>query len=293
MLGLHRLSPALTNPHSTTHDCAMPTPASAPNFADLEAIERDAWTDFYAAAPDAVRQALRVACRKADDGVLLLCGGIDHIQFNRLAAVGLREPARIETIEAAIASFTQAGLKNWIVQAPEQAAGLAEACARCGLQPHPRAWVKFHRPAEAVEATTRLTVREATTSEAQAFGATAAAAFGMPAVVGDWLAALVGRPRWHCFLALDGDKPAAAGTAYIDGAYAWLGIGGTLPSHRRLGGQSALLAARIRRAAESGCTWTTTETGLPQPGEAGPSYRNIQRAGFGITYVRPNLTRPA
>jgi hypothetical protein len=33
------------------------------------------------------------------------------------------------------------------------------------------------------------------------------------------------------------------------------------------------------------------KTGLPHPGEAGPSYHNIQRAGFVTAYVRPNLTR--
>jgi GNAT superfamily N-acetyltransferase len=270
----------------------MTASPATPPFADLEAIERDAWVDFYASAPASMRSTLGIACSRIDDGALLICGGIDHIQFNRLAAIGLREPARVEVVERAVVEFTRAGLKNWIVQVPEQATGLAEACARCGLQPHPRSWVKFHRPAADVEAATRLTVRGAVPSEAQAFGATAAAAFGMPSVVGDWLAALVGRPRWHCVLALDGTKPIAAGAVYVDGAYAWLGIGGTLPSHRRLGAQSALLAARIRHAAQSGCAWVTTETGLPHPGEAGPSYQNILRAGFHITYVRPNLTRP-
>jgi hypothetical protein len=265
--------------------------ATQPSFADIELIERDACIDMYAAAPEGVRRALGIDCRPIDEGALLLCRGIDHIQFNRLASIGVREPARAETVKLAVAEFERAAVKNWIVQAPAQASGLAEACAQCRLEPHPRSWVKFQRPAAAIELSTRLSVREAGASDAQAFGATAAAAFQMPPIVVDWLAALVARPRWHCFLALDGTLPVAAGAVYIDGPGAWLGIGGTLPEHRKQGAQSALLAARITRAALSGCAWVSTETGLPHPGEAGPSYHNIQRAGFATAYVRPNLTR--
>jgi GNAT superfamily N-acetyltransferase len=265
--------------------------AAQPSFADLELIERDACIDMYAAAPEGVRKALGLVCRPIDDGVLLVCRGIDHIQFNRLAAIGWREPARAETVARAIAEFEGAGVKNWIVQAPAQANGLAKACAQLGLQPHPRSWVKFQRPAAAIELPTRLSLREASASDAQAFAATAAAAFQMPPIVVDWLAALVARPRWHCFLAWDGALPVAAGAVFMDGQGAWLGLGGTLPTHRKLGAQSALLAARITRAAHLGCAWASTETGLPHPGEAGPSYHNIQRAGFATAYVRPNLTR--
>jgi GNAT superfamily N-acetyltransferase len=268
----------------------MTTPSS-PSFADLEAVEREAWTDMFAAAPDGVRQTLGLSCQRVDDGALLICRGIDHIQFNRLAALGLQVPARPEAVDHAVQEFARAGLKNWVVQVPEQAIALAEICAHRGLQPHPRPWVKFQRAAIPIEAATRLTVRAADPSEARAFGATAAGAFGMPLIVGEWLAALVGRPRWHCLLALDGAQPVAAGAAFVDGACAWLGIGGTLPSHRRRGAQSALLAARIAKAAELRCAWLTTETGLPHPGESGSSFQNIQRAGFETAYVRPNLTR--
>jgi GNAT superfamily N-acetyltransferase len=113
----------------------------------------------------------------------------------------------------------------------------------------------------------------------------------MPPVVGDWLAALPGRPRWLCFVGFDGDAPAAAGALFIDGACAWLGIGATVGSHRKRGAQSALLAARINVAIASGCTLLTTETGIPDGGEPAPSYANIQRAGFAVAYPRPNLRR--
>jgi hypothetical protein len=157
---------------------------------------------------------------------------------------------------------------------------------------HPRTWAKFIRDNRAAPASaTSLAVREVDAGHGGAFGAAAAQGFGMPPAMGDWLAALAGRPRWRCFVGFDGDRPAAAGALFIDGASAWLGVGATVGSHRKRGAHSAILAARIKAAIDSGCTVLTTETGIPHPGEAAPSYANIERAGFTVAYPRPNLRR--
>jgi GNAT superfamily N-acetyltransferase len=166
-------------------------------------------------------------------------------------------------------------------------------CKARGLTPHPRTWAKFIRGAEPFAARTDLLVREIGLDHADAFGEVTTKGFGMPPFVAPWLAALVGRPRWRCFLAFDGDAPVGAGAAYIDKPAAWLGIGATLPSHRGRGAQGAILAARIDAAVRDGCTVLTTETGIPHDSEAGPSFKNIQRAGFRVAYARPNLRRAA
>ena len=51
------------------------------------------------------------------------------------------------------------------------------------------------------------------------------------------------------------------------------------------------VAARIRASLDAGATLISTETGIPHQGEAGPSFKNIQRAGFRIVYERPNMRR--
>ncbi len=61
-------------------------------------------------------------------------------------------------------------------------------------------------------------------------------------------------------------------------AWAHLGWAGTSPAFRRRGAQSALIAARVSRAAELGATWCTSET-INAPG-MDTSYRNLQRCGF-------------
>ena len=113
----------------------------------------------------------------------------------------------------------------------------------------------------------------------------------MPDVFRDWLALLPARDGWHCFVAFEGDEPAGAGALYVAGKTGWLGIGATVPEHRGKGAQSALIAKRIEAAAELGCEVVVSETGKPIDGRAGPSYRNLVRAGLEPVYVRPSFQR--
>jgi len=66
-------------------------------IARIEAIERDAWLDIYAAAPPPIRAAFGIVSRRTDDGALLICRAIDHLQFNRLGYLGVTSPARAES----------------------------------------------------------------------------------------------------------------------------------------------------------------------------------------------------
>ena len=44
-----------------------------------------------------------------------------------------------------------------------------------------------------------------------------------------------------------------SGALFVDGTTGWLGMGATMPDHRRKGAQGAILAARIAAAADAGC----------------------------------------
>jgi GNAT superfamily N-acetyltransferase len=71
----------------------------------------------------------------------------------------------------------------------------------------------------------------------------------------------------------------AEGVAQLTGA-------ATAPAHRRRGVQGALLAARLRHAAASGCDIAVVTT---QPASA--SQRNVQRRGFDLLYTRAVLVK--
>ena len=76
--------------------------------------------------------------------------------------------------------------------------------------------------------------------------------------------------------AFDGEKPVAFTFLMMDGEFGYLGSAGTDPARRGQGAQSALIAARITRAAELGARWCLSETNTAVP----ISLRNLKRCGF-------------
>jgi GNAT superfamily N-acetyltransferase len=157
------------------------------------------------------------------------------------------------------------------------------------LQLNERRWVKFWRPANpAPQTATDLEIVPVDRQSAGRFADAVLAGFGMPPVLKSWLAALPGRDGWHCLMAMANGVAVAGAALRVSGGIGWLGIGATRPEHRRRGAQSALLAARIEAGLAQGVEGFATETGRPLPGEAGPSFANIKRAGFRIAYDRSN-----
>ncbi len=142
------------------------------------------------------------------------------------------------------------------------------------------AWAKFIRSSECgPTVNTTLTVREIGDSDRNAFGQTAIAGFGMPAPMAEWLAAIVGQPRWHAYVSYDSATPVGAGALYVDGDFAWCGIGSTISGARKRGGQSAMLARRIADAASFGAKFVVTETGVPNLAHWRQATRTSSRVG--------------
>jgi GNAT superfamily N-acetyltransferase len=179
-----------------------------------------------------------------------------------------------------------AAIAAWYDGMPHMVATAVDLASQGYLAGDP--WMKFeHDGTPAPAAAAGLEVKE--TLDPSLFGAVAAEGSGLPPEAAHVLGAIVGAPGWHCFVAFSGSEAAGAGALYVDGTSAWVGIGATRPSFRRRGAQSAVLAARIERALGLGVTLVTTETGAH---DEGPSFRNIERAGFRQAYVRPNWRSP-
>jgi GNAT superfamily N-acetyltransferase len=258
----------------------------------VETGEAAAFADLFRAAPAALAEALGIEVFAVGDATGLVVPKIDAAEFNRVMGLGVTRPARPEHIDAIVARYRALGLSSARLQVSPAAQPHAEIegwLAARGLERSPRSWTKRARRTDALpDVATELAIIDAADAPGQ-FGATACAGSDMPAMLAPWLEALVGRPDWRCFLAMDGETAATAGALYLGPDCGWIGIGATLPDARGRGGQGAVMRARLSAAAAAGKAWAITETGAPAAGEApGPSYRNMDRLGFVEVHVRPN-----
>jgi GNAT superfamily N-acetyltransferase len=196
--------------------------------------------------------------------------------------LGLSDVDELEWLEA----FYE-GRPFWVSLAP--AANLDSDLVERGYS-RDYAWQKFERDTAPLPARTELAI--GAPREPGDFGRAFAVGYGLPPAVGAWADRIVGRERWACFVAYDGNEPVASGALFGAADCGWLGFAATVASHRGRGAQSGILAARIDRARELGLERLITETGVPRERGPGSSFRNLVRAGFRATYMRPNYASP-
>src|SRR5688572_12849515 len=94
-------------------------------------------------------------------------------------------------------------------------------------------------------------------------------------------------PSVRAVMAFIGEEPAGVGLVEFWPPLAQLFGGSTVPVARRRGVQTALILARLKLAAEAGCTLAGTDSA---PG--GGTERNAIRIGFTPLYTRVSLVRP-
>jgi GNAT superfamily N-acetyltransferase len=247
---------------------------------------------MLSAASEEVRDRLGAAAVEAGGATCAtLRAAISAPEFNRAIGLGLDAPATEEDLDAIVAAY--AGSPHSISLSPEaRPEDLAARLAARGYTPG-YAWMKFCRmPDPDVSAPTDLRIECIGADRADDLALVVAEGFGMPDFMRAMMVPLAGREGWECFVAYDGERPVGGGVVWIDGEHAWVGAGATIPAARGRGAQSAMLAARIRAAAEAGCRTVTTETGVRVEGRPARSYRNILRAGFEEVYERPNWRSP-
>jgi hypothetical protein len=256
--------------------------------------EIEAMRDLYSAAPAGLAARYGISVDEVAGATCLAVTALADVTFfNRAIGLGIEQDATDEDIVAVAGHFARLGTRAFVAVDPAAApADLPMRLERLGFTAG-YAWEKFMRePDPSLDAPTDLRVECIDTAWAQEFGRVAAEGFAVPAFLGDWLTGIVGRAGWHCYLAFDGETPAACGVLYEAGDVGWLGIGAALPQFRGRGAQSALLAARIGAGAELGLATLVTETGVVEEGRPSFSHRNILRSGFRPVYVRPNYVTP-
>lgn len=255
-----------------------------------EAVEAAAWADSYDAAAGG---DLGAATARVADATLMRMAKLPAAFFCRVLGLGLDQPADAATVRAILAWYADAGFSDlWIQASPLAQPDGLDGLRGAGLAPAGRGWGTFIRDAVAPAVVpTDLEIVEIGADRAEDFAATTVEGFGLPPFLAPWVRLLPGRAGWRVYVAYDGDEPAAGAATFIRDGAAWFGFDATWAAFRRRGGQSALQARRIADALAAGCDVLTTETGVDE-GAPGPSWRNIERAGFRPLYIRPNYTHP-
>jgi len=258
--------------------------------------EAEAYADLFAAAPAALAEQLGLRCERHRGATALLARGVPTSMFNRVIGLGVHEPARPDDIAHWTRRFQAHGARPWWVHLGPLAepASLGDDLAGQGFRPpQRRSWAKVWRGTEPPpEVNTTLSVSAVAQRHLAEATACIAQAFDMPPFMGAWIAALHGRPGWRLYSVCEGERPVGGGALFIQRDMAWLGMGAVLASHRRRGGQGALMALRIADAQRAGCRHLFTETGEPMDGEANPSLANMVRCGFRTVASRLNLQAP-
>jgi len=88
-------------------------------------------------------------------------------------------------------------------------------------------------------------------------------------------------PGWSLFLGRADGRPAAAAVLYLRDGFGYLADATTDPSFRGRGLQTALLAHRLRYAAEHGASYVSSGATF-----LSSSHRNMARAGMTLQFVR-------
>jgi ribosomal protein S18 acetylase RimI-like enzyme len=203
---------------------------------------------------------------------------------NRVHWLGVASPltrADVDEMRAAVHRAGATGAFLWVSPVGLGAGG-ADELARVGAQrvPHVR-YVSLVRRAEAITPArpSTLHVRRIDpgdvrrSMESVKAGGTAAGIAAAETIVANGWAELYG--------AFDAGTCGASAALVMDpveSGFLYLGWAGTDPAYRGRGAQSALIAARVSRAAELGAAWCVSETNTAAEG----SLRNLLRAGFGV-----------
>ena len=260
-------------------------------------VEARAFADLFHAAPKALRARLGLEVRAVAGATVLIAPGFPTPLFNRAIGLGMSSRASTIHVRKIEDMYRKAGSESWWLHwnpfaLPQDLS--ASLLASGFTPPRRRTWAKMLRgPLPARVIATTLAVEPARDDQVGALVDCIVRAFEMPEFMGHWLADLQGRPRWTLYAATDHGAVVGGGCLFLDGDSAWLGMGSVLATHRRRGGQGALISRRIADAIAHKATKLVTETGEPIADEPNPSLANMARCGFERVASRLNLVAPA
>jgi GNAT superfamily N-acetyltransferase len=199
--------------------------------------------------------------------------------LNRVYLCGTEAGLQPDGLERLIALFAAEGVKRffvWLSPGPDMdvARGWLEQRGLLRVRAgYPTLCRRGHSP---VQFRTDFEIREVSAAKIEA----------ARDQLGDTLwpeyARSAGKDNFFHYMAFDGARPVATAALCIFEDLGYLTMAATAASHRKHGAQQALIAERIKRAEQAGCSILVSETLYMLE----HSFRNLQRAGFQEIYEK-------
>jgi len=257
-----------------------------------ELFEIEAWSDMISAAPPSLVAAAGLEVRRVGGAICVVAPGIPSKEFNRAVGLSVEQPANADDVRAVLDFYRSRGVGDAWVQLIEgvEPAAIESWLHEAGARTDDSRGQLFDRGVEGPDRVGNLAVVEVDKQNAGVAAEVFLVGYGLPAAFTGWFAALVGRPGRRVYLACDGPRPVAAAFLYQRGQRALLAGAATLPEARGRGGQTSLIARRIRDAAAAGARIIQCHTWLPHAGRRNPSFDNMLASGFRPLHQRINVT---
>ena len=257
----------------------------------IERAEAQAWAEMFLAQRARGDDATGVDVERFGGAVALLTDRADAPAANRVIGLGLDAPVHVDEVAAIIDEYRARHIRRFLVQwSPAARPPDADAMFRRKGFRLVIPTLKLCRRVdhERIDMPDAPAITEIGPDAKAVFESTVAAPLGVPAVLAPTISSAIGLPRWHFYLAVDGDRPIAGAALFTGGDVAWCGLAATVPAARGRGAQAALLIRRLRDAAAAGCAWVSADTQPETPARPNPSFRNMRRLGFEMLYERAN-----
>ena len=244
---------------------------------------------FVAMAPPPVKTRLGIAVERIGGGIAMSVRNDVTGYFSKALGFGFAEPVTAELANRVFGFYEQHDSPGATLQiAPEVLPeDWTDICASHQLRANGPWWKLACPIGDATPQPTELRVGPVGLDEVDEWVRVLLDGFGMPHSLADMMTAGIDgglKP----FAVWDGEQMIAAADLYIHHGVGSLNATATLSTHRNIGAQTALIAARIRAAAEADCRWLIAETAVAEHGTSSPSFNNLRRAGLQPRYVRQN-----
>lgn len=200
--------------------------------------------------------------------------------FNRVYLCGTESGMAPDSVERFIELFAAVGVKRffvWLSPGPDMGVVRGwlneRGLTRVRWRGYPTLCRSGHSP---VQFKTDFEIREVNAAQVEAargqLGDTLWPEYARPA----------GKQGFFHYMAFDGERPVAIAALCLFEDLGYLMAAATAETHRKRGAQQALIAKRVERAEQIGCTTLVSETLTMLK----HSLRNLQRAGFQEVYQK-------